>query len=69
MLGGDVEDLSMLSMLLGDEVRTLRSLPNRPVGLVGVVKEVGALFLVVEFADGRQGYYRPYQLERVVQGG
>jgi hypothetical protein len=49
-------------MELGEDVRTCISLPGIPVGTVGRVREVGRLFVVVEFADGRIGYYARAQL-------
>jgi len=59
----------MLRMIVGEKVTTVHSLPHKPTGSIGIVKEVGALFLMVEFEDGRQGYYRPHQVQRVQQGG
>ena len=53
-------------MELDDEVRTCVSLPGVPAGTIGTVKEIGRLFVVVEFGDGRQGYYAPQQLEPAV---
>jgi hypothetical protein len=32
--------------------------------MLGTVKGVGTRFVMVEFDDGRWGYYRPDQLER-----
>ncbi len=54
-------------MELGDEVRTSVSLPGVPAGTIGKVKEIGRLFVVVELADGRVGYYAARQLEPVVR--
>lgn len=49
-------------MELGEMVRTCISLPGIPVGMIGRVKEIGQLFVVVEFADARMGYYARGQL-------
>ena len=49
-------------MELGMEVRTCISLPGIPVGTIGRVKEIGRLFVVVEFADAHMGYYAGGQL-------
>lgn len=49
-------------MRLGMEVRTCISLPGIPVGTIGTVKEIGRLFVVVEFADAHIGYYARGQL-------
>lgn len=54
-------------MELGDEVRTSVSLSGVPAGRIGKVKEIGRLFVVVEFDDGRLGYYAPGQLDLVVR--
>jgi hypothetical protein len=48
----------------GDKVRTSIPLPHRPADSVGTVREVGAYFVVVEFDEGRWGYYLANQLER-----
>ena len=58
-----------LAMTLGDEVRTAVALPGIPIGTTGRVKEVGRLFVVVGFRDGRIGYYTQRQLELVPQSG
>ena len=50
-------------MTSGDRVRVLVSLPGRPVGLTGQVTDVGRLWVTVQFADGRLGYYAGRQLE------
>jgi hypothetical protein len=50
-------------MKLGDEVRTAVPLPGIPAGTLGTIKEIGRLFLVVAFEDGRVGYYARRQLE------
>ncbi|UCC68846.1 MAG: MEDS domain-containing protein [Armatimonadota bacterium] len=52
-------------MELGNEVRTCVSLPGVPAGTIGTVEEIGQLFVVVKFGDGRVGYYAPQQLEPV----
>jgi hypothetical protein len=49
-------------MELGEEVRTCIPLPGIRVGTIGRVKEIGQLFVVVEFADARIGYYARGQL-------
>ena len=56
-------------MTLGDEVRTAVALPGMPIGTIGRVKEIGRLFVVVGFRDGRIGYYAQRQLEPVPQSG
>jgi hypothetical protein len=53
-------------MKVGDEVLTCAPLPGLGVGIRGRVKEIGRLFVVVEFSDGRLGYYLPTQVEAVV---
>jgi len=52
-------------MKVGDRVVTGIGLPGIPVGTVGRVKEVGRLFIVVQFEDGRQAYYARHQLTAV----
>jgi len=52
-------------MQVGDQVRTRVGLGGIPAGAAGRVKEVGRLFLAVEFAEGRLGYYARQQLERL----
>jgi hypothetical protein len=42
------------------------ALPGIAVGTRGLVKEIGRLFLVVAFPDGRQGYYARRQLAPVL---
>jgi len=49
-------------MNVGDRVRTGVVLPGIPIGTIGRVKEVGRLFIVVRFEDGRQAYYARHQL-------
>jgi len=49
-------------MDVGDRVRTGVVLPGIPIGTIGRVKEVGRLFIVVRFEDGRQAYYARHQL-------
>lgn len=49
-------------MKVGDTVRTAISLPGIPAGTTGVVKEIGRLFLLVSFEEGREGYYARRQL-------
>ena len=49
-------------MNVGDCVRTEIALPGIPAGRRGVITEVGRLFLVVTFEDGRHGYYTRRQL-------
>lgn len=49
-------------MKVGDRVRTEIALPGIPTGRGGVITEVGRLFLVVAFEDGRHGYYARRQL-------
>lgn len=49
-------------MKVGDRVRTEIALPGIPAGRHGTVTEVGRLFLVVAFEDGRHGYYARRQL-------
>ena len=49
-------------MKAGDRVRTDIALPGIPAGKRGVITEVGRLFLVVAFEDGRHGYYARRQL-------
>ncbi len=53
-------------MKIGDEVRTAVTLPGIAAGTQGLVKEIGRLFLVVAFPDGRQGYYARRQLAPVL---
>jgi|GEM_PF-1663873 hypothetical protein len=55
-------------MRAGDKVRTLVPLPGIPVGSVGSVTEVGRLFVVVTFQDGRLAYYPQQQLAAVDRG-
>jgi len=43
-------------------VKTAVKLPSIPAGAIGIAKEVGRLFVLVEFADGRRGYYARRQL-------
>jgi len=52
------------TLKVGDVVETLIALPGLPGGAVGRVKEVGHLFLAVEFEEGRVGYYSPRQLRK-----
>lgn len=52
---------------VGEHVRSGIGLPGIPAGAVGVVKEVGRLFVAVQFDDGRMGYYARRQLTRVGQ--
>jgi len=49
-------------MKAGDRVRTEVALPGIPAGKRGVITEVGRLFIVVAFNDGRHGYYARRQL-------
>jgi len=49
-------------MQVGDTVRSAVDLPQIPAGAVGTVREIGRLFVVVGFADGRIAYYAPRQL-------
>ena len=49
-------------MKVGNRVRTEIALPGIPAGRRGVITEVGRLFLVVAFEDGRHGYYARRQL-------
>ena len=49
-------------MKAGDRVRTEVALPGIPAGKRGVITEVGRLFMVVAFDDGRHGYYARRQL-------
>lgn len=42
------------------------ALPGIAAGTRGLIKEIGRLFLVVAFPDGRQGYYARRQLESVL---
>jgi hypothetical protein len=58
------EILSEVGMRVGDEVRTGVPLPGIPIGTVGSVKEVGRLFVAVDFDDGHIGYYAQPQLSR-----
>jgi hypothetical protein len=51
-------------MATGDRTAGGTPLPGRPVGMLGTVKEVGTRLAMVEFDDGRWGYYRPDQLQR-----
>lgn len=43
-------------------MRSRAALPGIPVGAAGTVKEVGRLFVTVEFEDGRTAYYARRQL-------
>jgi hypothetical protein len=52
-------------MNVGDRVVIGIGLPGIPIGTVGRVKEVGRLFIVVQFEDGRQAYYARHQLTAV----
>lgn len=69
--GAETADRSEIArdrtMTLGDEVRTAVALPGIPTGTTGRVKEIGPLFVVVAFRDGRIGYYAQRQLEPVPQ--
>ena len=49
-------------MVIGERVNTLVAMPGLPAGKRGRVAEIGHLFVVVEFEDGRTGYYRHSQL-------
>jgi len=49
-------------MKAGDRVRTDIALPGIPAGRRGVITEVGRVFLVVAFEDGRHAYYTCRQL-------
>jgi hypothetical protein len=51
-------------LVVGDTACVLISLPRRPVGSVVTITELGHVFLTVEFADGRLGYYTRRQLKR-----
>ncbi len=55
-------------MKIGDEVRTGIALPGISLGTIGRIKEIGRLFIVVEFEDGRQGYYSRPQIEVLPDG-
>ena len=55
-------------MKIGETVRTAIALPGIPAGTTGTVKEIGRLFVVVTFEDGREGYYAPRQLGSVLRG-
>lgn len=50
-------------MEIGNDVRTGVPLPGIPLGSAGKVIEVGHPFVVVEFEDGRIGYYGRRQLD------
>lgn len=50
-------------MVIGERVNTVVAMPGLPAGKRGRVAEIGHLFIVVEFEDGRTGYYRHGQLE------
>jgi hypothetical protein len=50
-------------MEIGNDVRTGVPLPGIPLGSAGKVIEVGHPFVVVEFEDGRIGYYGRRQLK------
>jgi len=50
-------------MEIGNDVRTGVPLPGIPLGSAGKVIEVGHPFVVVEFEEGRIGYYGRRQLE------
>lgn len=52
-------------MRVGDEVRTGVPLPGIPAGTVGRVREVGRLFVAVDFDEGHIGYYAQPQLSPV----
>lgn len=52
-------------MKVGDRVRTEIALPGIPASTRGIVTEVGRLFVVVAFEDGRHGYYARRQLTAV----
>jgi hypothetical protein len=54
-------------MNAGDLVRTEIGLPGIPIGSRGIVREVGRVFVVVVFGEGRRGYYTARQLH-VVSG-
>jgi len=54
-------------MKVGNTVRTAIPLPAIPLGATGTVKEVGRLFVLVSFEDGREGYYSRRQLTSVAQ--
>ncbi|MFB3883325.1 MAG: MEDS domain-containing protein [Armatimonadota bacterium] len=49
-------------MRVGDTVRAAVTLPGVLAGTVGVVQEIGRLFVVVSFPDGRQRHYARQQL-------
>ena len=49
-------------MQVGSRVRTATDLPGIPAGSEGVVGELGRVFVAVQFADGRTGYYARRQL-------
>jgi len=55
-------------MVIGERTKTVVAMPGLPAGTRGRVAEVGHLFVVVEFEDGRTGYYRHNQLEPLDEG-
>lgn len=55
-------------MVIGERVNTVVAMPGLPAGKRGRVAEIGRLFIVVEFEDGRTGYYRHGQLEALGEG-
>jgi len=55
-------------MVIGERVKTVVAMPGLPAGKRGRVAEIGHLFVVLEFEDGRTGYYRHSQLEPLGEG-
>lgn len=52
---------------VGNLVRTAKDLPGLPAGVIGRVREVGRLFIAVQFPDGHIAYYAPRQLQVLAQ--
>ena len=55
-------------MVIGERVKTVVAMPGLPAGKRGRVAEIGHRFFLVEFEDGRTGYYRHSQLEPLGEG-
>jgi hypothetical protein len=54
-------------MMVGETVCTAIALPGIPAGTTGTIKEIGRLFVLVAFEDGRDGYYPRRQLVSIPQ--
>jgi hypothetical protein len=51
-----------LTIEMGAYAVTRVTLPGRPAGLCGIVREIGPRFILLEFEDGQKAYYLPCQV-------